>query len=61
MRAQLAAFLEYLRRNRTASAHTTAAYESDIAQFLDFTALQLAISNLEPAHLQLGTIRGFMA
>ena len=61
MRAQLAAFLEYLRLNRNASAHTAAAYESDIAQFLDFTAQQLAISTLEPEHLQLGTIRAFMA
>ena len=61
MRAQLAAFLEHLRLNRNASAHTAAAYESDITQFLDFTAQQLAISNLEPEHLQLGTIRAFMA
>ena len=61
MRAQLAAFLEHLRLNRNASAHTAAAYESDIAQFLDFTAQQLAISTLEPEHLQLGTIRAFMA
>jgi integrase/recombinase XerC len=61
MRAQLAAFLEHLRLNRNASAHTASAYESDIAQFLDFTAQQLAISNLEPEHLQLATIRAFMA
>jgi len=61
MRAQLAAFLEHLRLNRNASAHTAAAYESDIAQFLDFTAQQLAISALEPEHLQLGAIRAFMA
>ena len=61
MRAQLVAFLEYLRLNRNASAHTAAAYESDIAQFLDFTAQQLGISTLEPEHLQLGTIRAFMA
>jgi integrase/recombinase XerC len=61
MRAQLAAFLEHLRLNRNASAHTAAAYESDIAQFLDFTTQQLAVSTLEPGHLQLGTIRAFMA
>jgi len=61
MRAQLAAFLEHLRLNRNASAHTAAAYESDIAQFLDFTAQQLAIAKLEPEHLQLVTIRAFMA
>ena len=61
MRAQLAAFLEHLRLNRNASAHTATAYESDIAQFLDFTAQQLAISTLEPEHMQLGAIRAFMA
>ncbi len=61
MKAQLAAFLEHLRLNRNASEHTAAAYESDIAQFLDFTTQQLAISALEPGHLQLGTIRAFMA
>jgi len=61
MRAQLAAFLEHLLLNRNASAHTAAAYESDIAQFLDFTAQQLAIAKLEPEHLQLVTIRAFMA
>ena len=61
MRAQLAAFLEHLRLNRNASAHTATAYESDIAQFLDFTAKQLALPALEPEHLQLGSIRAFMA
>ena len=61
MRSQLAAFLEHLLLNRNASAHTAAAYESDIAQFLDFTAQQLAIAKLEPEHLQLVTIRAFMA
>ena len=61
MRAQLAAFLEYLTLNRNASAHTAAAYESDISQFLDFAAQHLGHSNLEPGHLELGTIRAFMA
>lgn len=61
MRAQLAAFLDYLRLNRNASAHTAAAYESDITQFLDFAAQSLGHANLEPRHLELGTIRGFMA
>jgi integrase/recombinase XerC len=61
VRAQLAAFLEHLLLNRNASAHTAAAYESDIAQFLDFAAQHLETSNLEPGHLQLGTIRAFMA
>jgi integrase/recombinase XerC len=61
MRSQLAAFLEHLRLNRNASAHTAAAYQSDISQFLDFAAQLLDTANLEPRHLQLGTIRAFMA
>jgi integrase/recombinase XerC len=61
LKAQLSAFLEYLRLNRNASAHTAAAYESDISQFLDFTAQHLGHANLEPGHLELGTIRAFMA
>jgi integrase/recombinase XerC len=61
VRAQLAAFVKHLLLNRNASAHTAAAYESDIAQFLDFAAQHLETSNLEPGHLQLGTIRAFMA
>jgi integrase/recombinase XerC len=61
VRGQLAAFLEHLTLNRNASAHTAAAYESDISQFIDFTAQHLGHSNLEPRHLELGTIRAFMA
>jgi integrase/recombinase XerC len=61
--AQLRAFLDYLRLNRNASAHTVAAYDSDISQFLAFAAGHLHVEprNLEPAHLQLATIRAFMA
>lgn len=55
------AFLEYLRLNRNASAHTAVAYESDISQFLDFAVQHLGHSNLEPGHLELATIRAFMA
>jgi integrase/recombinase XerC len=60
---QLRAFLEYLRLNRNASAHTVAAYESDVSQFLGFAAqhLDTAIEALEPSQLQLGTVRAFMA
>jgi integrase/recombinase XerC len=61
VRSQLTAFLEHLRLNRNASAHTAAAYESDISQFLGFATQHLDTSNLEPGHLQLGTIRAFMA
>jgi integrase/recombinase XerC len=60
---QLRSFLDYLRLNRNASAHTVAAYDSDISQFLTFAAGHLHVEsrNLEPAHLQLVTIRAFMA
>jgi integrase/recombinase XerC len=61
--AHLRAFLEYLRFNRNASAHTVAAYESDISQFLTFAAehLKKSASTLQPVDLQLAVIRGFMA
>jgi integrase/recombinase XerC len=61
MRSQLTAFVEHLRLNRNASAHTTAAYESDITQFLDFTVQHLGMPDLEPGNLELGTIRAFLA
>ena len=61
LRAQLAAFLKYLTLNRNASAHTAAAYESDITQFLEFAAQYQGNPNLEPRNLELGTIRAFMA
>ena len=61
MRAQLTAFVEHLRLNRNSSAHTAAAYESDISQFLDFAVKHQERPNLEPDDLGLGTIRAFMA
>src|SRR5688572_117037 len=63
MTTQLREFLEYLRLNRNASAHTSAAYESDITQFLAFAAQQrrIAVEALEPSHLDLSAIRAFMA
>jgi integrase/recombinase XerC len=61
LRAQLAAFLKYLTLNRNASAHTAAAYESDITQFLEFAARYQGNPNLEPGNLELGSIRAFMA
>jgi integrase/recombinase XerC len=63
MTKQLGAFLEYLRLNRNASAHTSAAYEGDVAQFLAFAAEYrgTTIDALNPTHLELGTIRAFMA
>ena len=38
LRAQIRDFIEYLRFNRNASAHTVRAYESDLEQFLTTTA-----------------------
>jgi len=63
MTKQLREFLEYLRLNRNASAHTSAAYEGDITQFLGFAAQlrSMPVEALEPSHLDLGAIRAFMA
>jgi integrase/recombinase XerC len=63
MTTQLRAFLDYLRLNRNASAHTSAAYESDVSQFLGFAAQSRAVSvdALQPSHLDLATVRAFMA
>jgi integrase/recombinase XerC len=58
---QVAAFLEYLRLNRNASAHTASAYESDLTQFLDFARQFRGTPHLEPRELELGTVRAFMA
>lgn len=60
---QLRDFLDYLRLNRNASAHTTGAYESDLSQFLGFTAeyLDKPSAALKPADLDLTIVRAFMA
>jgi integrase/recombinase XerC len=62
MKAQLRDFLEYLRLNRNASAHTMAAYDGDISQYLEFVAAQHAVAagSLEPEALDLTSIRLFM-
>jgi len=59
----LRAFLEHLSLNRNASAHTVDAYQSDVSQFLGFAARARGCepADLEPAHLDLATIRAFMA
>ena len=63
MEQHLRNFLDYISLNRNASAHTVAAYESDLSQFLAFSAkhLNLEPANLEPGNLELGTVRAFMA
>ena len=63
MKEHLREFLEYLRLNRNASAHTVSAYDSDLSQLLTFTAAQLEKprTQLEPSDLDLPTIRAFMA
>jgi integrase/recombinase XerC len=60
---QLRDFLDYLRLNRNASAHTVDAYQSDVAQYLAFLAAHLDVPepNLEPGHVELATIRAYMA
>jgi integrase/recombinase XerC len=63
MHAHLTAFLQFLRLNRNASAHTVRAYESDVTQFLDHAAVLAGIKRaaLEPSHLDRTAIRGFLA
>jgi len=63
MKEQLRAFLEYLRFNRNVSPHTVAAYDGDVSQFLGFAAQHVAKkpSELQPADIELATVRAFMA
>jgi integrase/recombinase XerC len=62
MKEQLRDFLEYLRLNRNASAHTIAAYDSDLEQYLGFVAAEsgIGVPDLEPESLDLTSIRLFM-
>ena len=63
MHAHLKAFLQFLKLNRSASAHTVRAYESDLTQFLAHAAQLAAVgrSALGPQHLDRTALRGFMA
>jgi integrase/recombinase XerC len=58
---QLRSFLDYIRLNRNASAHTVAAYDSDLSQFIAFASEQTGTRDaLQPKHLDLALIRGFL-
>ena len=62
MKDHLKAFLEHLRLNENASAHTVRAYESDLSQYLSFLAGQGArrVSDLGPADLDHLGARAFL-
>ena len=63
MTDHLKAFLQFLRLNRNASAHTVRAYDSDLSQFLKYTAGRAGVKRnaLQPGHLDRAAIRGFLA
>ena len=63
MNAHLKEFLQFIRLNRNASAHTARAYGSDLSQFLDHVALAADIprAKLKPEHLDRLAIRSFLA
>ena len=63
VREHLKAFLEHLRLNENASAHTVRAYDSDLSQYLSFLASHLdrRASQLMPADLDHLNARAFLA
>jgi integrase/recombinase XerC len=63
MQAHLRSFLQFLRLNRNASAHTVRAYESDLRQFLEHSARALGgtLADLDPANLDRAAVRAFLA
>ena len=56
-------FIEYVRLNRNASAHTVRAYDSDLSQLVAHVARDRGIKRAEvtPAHLDRDAIRSFLA
>jgi len=63
IRDHLKAFLEHLRLNENASAHTVRAYESDLSQYLAFLGTHVGrrLSELTPDHLEHLGVRAFIA
>lgn len=63
MQDQLKAFVDFLRLNRNASAHTVRAYESDLSQFLEFVAGQKGrgVSSLSADEFDTAAVRAFLA
>lgn len=62
MKQQVSQFLEHLLLNENASAHTVRAYESDLSQFVAFTAKEAGRKRIDltPADLTHLTIRAFL-
>lgn len=63
LKAQIAEFLEFLRLNRNASAHTVRAYRTDLTQYLEFLASRdrCRPSDVPVARFDLDGVRGFLA
>ena len=63
MTSQLEAFVEHLRLNRNASGHTVLAYQGDLTQLIEFTAVhrEKAQNRLTPGDLDRGVVRAYMA
>ena len=55
MNAHLKAFLQFLRLNRNASAHTVRAYESDLTQFLAHAAARAGVKTLHDNDVPVGS------
>ena len=60
MREHLQPFLDYLRYNRNASAHTVAAYRSDLLQLVAFLDGRVARGKADLEHLDHRSIRAFL-